>query len=278
MCCSWQISALFYLGLSSRLFVPTENEELLTPAWNLSSHSRLMHIRRRTFYNEVFAFPTRHKRKRRSSEYWQSKMTQDTLYLKVTDIQAILKDAIPQNSYNLELVEVAASHFDSLTARSMEPQHWHADDLESIISVMNSFVDMTPSLPPTIVGMVHSTIGKIRYHQRENQCAIESLLKALWIKNSSRVQPLEIGMALHLLGMAYFRVGNTAEACSLLHKALTKYELAKLARNHPFVVRATERIERYEASFNASSTSFRPKEAKETRGWGLEPSLSAAFR
>jgi tetratricopeptide (TPR) repeat protein len=208
---------------------------------------------RRASYNETPNSPRtarnpRQVRKRTPSSDFRQRHVQGTLGLNLPDFLRILRDVIPKYSDDKELIEVSQYHFKSIAARNTELRFWHGDDLEEIVSVMNAFIGSAPSLPPSIVGLVHSTIGLIRQQQREYKCAIESLQKALWIKNSSRETPEEIGMALHRLGMAYSFAGDPAEACSLLKKAMANYDRANLAKNHPLMVTAKEKIEKYKSA------------------------------
>jgi tetratricopeptide (TPR) repeat protein len=173
--------------------------------------------------------------------------------LELDQVEVIIRDVIPTYSKDKELVEMASQF-----CRSKNRSKWSGDDFDEIVSMMNSFFDCAPSLPPSLVAFVHTSIGLIRHKQHEYTCAIESFLKALWLMSAAQEPSEQIGVALHRLSMAYGRIGENRQAQKLLEQALINYDRASLSKSHASVIAASERLQRY-APQNMSQAAARPR-------------------
>ena len=160
--------------------------------------------------------------------------------LELDQVELILRDVIPTYSKDEELVKLALQF-----CGSKDRSKWSGDDFDEIVSIMNSFFDSAPSLPPSLVAFAHTSIGLIRNKKRDYTCAIESFLKALWISTAAQEPSEQIGAALHRLSIACGRVGERRQAKKILEQALINYDRASFSKSHPSVIAAGGRLQRY---------------------------------
>jgi tetratricopeptide (TPR) repeat protein len=167
--------------------------------------------------------------------------------LDLDHLNLILYEAIALFSSDEELIEMARLKSRHLSAIYQKKEKLTEDDLDQICTILETFLSSTSVLPAPVVAHVHTYIGLIRQHQERYDCAIDSLLKALWVRTSAQEPADHIAVASHRLGLAYGLASNVGQASSLLQKALQHYQEAHVPRDHGFVLSAKQNFEKYEA-------------------------------
>lgn len=115
-------------------------------------------------------------------------------------------------------------------------------ELEQIASVLETFLYTTSDLPAGVVAYVHTYLGLIRQQQERFGIAIESLIKALWIRRSAGQSFELIAVASHRLGVAYSLAENYTNAKAALKQAIEYYARTGLSEDHEFVVLAKNQL------------------------------------
>jgi tetratricopeptide (TPR) repeat protein len=157
--------------------------------------------------------------------------------LQIEKLEALLIQTAPDFCEDKLLIKTIKDQFVGLSAR----KHFRNDELtrqemSEIVDILNSIIASSPLLRPKLVAHVHSMIGLLQQLIGENDSAIASLTKALWIETSIKcTDDAEIGLTLHRLGNSHARNGNYSKAIVMLKKSLVIYQLAGLDRVHPYV-------------------------------------------
>mmetsp|Transcript_1675 Transcript_1675/g.2274 ORF Transcript_1675/g.2274 Transcript_1675/m.2274 type:complete len:229 (-) Transcript_1675:147-833(-) len=166
----------------------------------------------------------------------------ETIGLQYDKLEKLLVETIPDhltdwnNSENWN-----GSKFAGLTAATQENEGLAPEVTDAVLNALGEAVQH-PGLPVQVVACVHTYIGLLRQSQGEYLCAVQSLMKALWLETSS-FHPeggAQIGLTLHRLAVAYRKNGNNKQAISLLDKAMQIYTGCGFANDHQFFSHALE--------------------------------------
>ena len=142
-------------------------------------------------------------------------------------------------------VQQICTHFSGLAARKhFSNKELSRVELGEIVDMLKEILNTSPRLPAQLVAYIHSTIGLIRQLRGENECAIHSFMKALWIATATHdPNAEEIGLTVHRLGIVHGRNRDYNEAATLLEKALAIYRCGGMTENHPYLASATRELE-----------------------------------
>jgi len=161
--------------------------------------------------------------------------------LQLQKLESLLCDVAQQYCEDQDFIRYIENQFRGLAARKGKLGR---GELVEIIDTLKAILNLSPSLPPRLVAYIHSTIGLVRQLQGENERAIGSLMKALWLETASYEPDAElVGLAVHRLGIIYGRNGNYEEARVMLEKAGMIYKSAGLRDDHPFMTNVIEELE-----------------------------------
>jgi hypothetical protein len=83
-------------------------------------------------------------------------------------------------------------------------------------------------------------------HQESYRCAIDSLIKALWIqtRSTNSCPHHQIALNLHRLGVAYELSKDYSEASAVFESAIQFYDKAAVPGDHKFYLSAQESLSR----------------------------------
>lgn len=172
--------------------------------------------------------------------------------LQIEKLEALLTQTASEFCEDKVFREMIQHQFVGLAAR----KHFRNDELTrpemiEIVDILNLILASSPQLRPKLVAYVHSTIGLVRQLIGENDSAIVSLTKALWIETSiKKPDAAEIGLTVHRLGISHERNRNYSEALVTLKKSLVIYQLAGLDPGHPYVTNVIGEIALVQKSQN----------------------------
>ena len=162
--------------------------------------------------------------------------------LQIEKLETLLTRIAPEFCEDRLLMESIQQQFKGLAARKhFRNRELTRDEMNDIADILNLILNTSPQLPPKLVAYVHSTIGLVRQLIGENDSAIISLTKALWLETATQnPDTCEIGLTVHRLGISHGRNRNYPEALVMLKKALLIYKVAGLETNHTYVTNANE--------------------------------------
>jgi len=162
--------------------------------------------------------------------------------LQLTKLEALLTQTAPDFCQDRELADTIRHQFHGLAAQKhFSNCELTRDEINELVDILNLVLQFSPELPPMLVAYVHSTIGLARQLIGDNDGAIGSFTKALWIETSTKNhEAIEIGLTVHRLAICHGRKMNYPEALVMLNKALMIYEVAGLDQSHPYVSNARE--------------------------------------
>lgn len=170
-------------------------------------------------------------------------------------LNVILREVIRHYSTDKEIIttgRMVSSHISSVNRKIGKLS---VGGLDQIASVLETFLSSTEDLPAPIVAYVHTYLGLIRERQRRYDEAIDSLVKALWIRKSANESDINIAVASHRLGISYSHAGDYRNASAALRRALQYYARGNLANNHRFVLSAANRLEAFRLQRKSSKSS-----------------------
>ena len=162
--------------------------------------------------------------------------------LQIEKLETLLTRIAPEFCEDRELMDSIQQQFRGLAARKhFRNRELTRDEMNDIVDILNLILNTSPQLPPKLVAYVHSTIGLVRQLVGENDSAIISLTKALWLETATQnPDTCEIGLTVHRLGISHGRNRNYPEALVMLKKALLIYKVAGLEPNHTYVTNAND--------------------------------------
>eukprot|EP00521_Asterionellopsis_glacialis_P012429 CAMPEP_0195292948 /NCGR_PEP_ID=MMETSP0707-20130614/11288_1 /TAXON_ID=33640 /ORGANISM="Asterionellopsis glacialis, Strain CCMP134" /LENGTH=227 /DNA_ID=CAMNT_0040353545 /DNA_START=104 /DNA_END=787 /DNA_ORIENTATION=- len=185
----------------------------------------------------------------------------ESIELNYEKLEKLLIDTIPYH-----LTDWNDSEFVGLAASRQENDSLAPEATDVVLNALAGAVQH-PGLPVQVVASVHTYIGLLRQSQGEYLCAIDSLMKALWLETSSfdPEDGIQVGLTLHRLAIAYRKNGNPKQAITLLDKAMLIYTGCGCGNDHQFVCHALE-----EKEFAREHLAFRKRECHSTTSLGLK--------
>jgi len=154
-------------------------------------------------------------------------------------LDVVLRNIVKDFSSNRSLVKKARSlSYQVGAVKKPVGKQIGGVNLEDIAEILETAVSTIDDLPSAAVAYIHTYLGLIRQQENRYGGAIDSFVKALWIRRSAR-QPIElIAVASYRLGVAYALNGDNGNATAALKQAIQFYSKASISMDHEFVVAA----------------------------------------
>lgn len=116
-------------------------------------------------------------------------------------------------------------------------------EVHDIVAILLEALD-SPTIPPTLISDIHSTIGLLYLTENETKLAIQSFTKALWVETTmDSPNQVNVGLALHRLALCRMRLGDRNGASSLLGRALKLYKENDLTDDHSYIQHAKKELD-----------------------------------
>eukprot|EP00934_Nitzschia_sp_Nitz4_P000733 Nitzschia sp. Nitz4//scaffold45_size130396//122373//123149//NITZ4_003474-RA/size130396-processed-gene-0.203-mRNA-1//1//CDS//3329552473//733//frame0 len=173
---------------------------------------------------------------------WENKMRVVSIDFDMAAIHVILVDTIKKYSKDEKLKCSARLLSNSLEGVGKRLGNVVVGGLDATANIIEAFLSSTPDLPPNVVAFVHTHMGMIRRRQDRLDDAIESLVKALWIRRSAGQAPELIAVACYQLGVTYRLAGKNTNAVATLRQSIQFYHKAGFSKDHDYIAAAQRQL------------------------------------
>jgi tetratricopeptide (TPR) repeat protein len=127
-------------------------------------------------------------------------------------------------------------------------------EIQDVMTILLEVLD-SPTVPPKLVAVIHSTIGLLHLTENETKLAIQSFTKALWVETTMQSpDKVKVGLILHRLALCHTRLGESENAYSLLERALNEYNESRLKNYHSYIRHAQQELEHVKEKMSRNRT------------------------
>jgi tetratricopeptide (TPR) repeat protein len=148
--------------------------------------------------------------------------------------------------------------------------HDDRQNMEDVAVILSAFMDSSsPNLPTSVVYQVHSFMGLISLARQDNEAALSSFTKALWIvvnATNNEIPQEQQAVTVQRMGMVYGASGQYREASNLLRKAMAIYEKTNIGTDHDCIRDARKAMIEFDLLQKSSKSLMPEKSFRKLRG------------